>query len=1179
MDVFIANLDSKVTRDKLKDSLTPILSEFQIHVFHVQKKVGKTFATLTIADSSKAQSLLSRARASPALLSSPSGRHAVFDISRRPVDPHWLRVLRKEEKDRLNIQAWQKSSKLAAEIQALEREAGLKITKLQCGRWETITGSTVFVPYFELWAEGSLRRDGRALVIQANTTSSKRHDLVIDLSCILAFALRRTKTPSTLIITLAAAPRIYENEVPATPATHSALAEMVAALHLGSQPVRRFRECRLPGLESAVVGSCLTYSMTVSVDGFKLEHRIKALTHHRFPITILPDHLDDLLPPQPVKFASRLSGLAAHIANKKCSFAWRFQLHALWANGILSPAEVQYLMPAMMDLLARSGEQTLIAVLRQLSVQLSHTDASTDARKGGVRDAWNTLTREASLLFGYDDMQTSERDEVSVHRVTVTPAGIYLYGPEFISSNRVLRQYRAHSDCFLRVLFSEEDETRIEFDKDTSNERVFRGRFLSILRNGLDIAGEHFDFLGFSHSSLRSQTCWFMRPFVHDGSLLFAKDLISKLGDFSVIRCPAKCAARIGQAFSETTYAVRVEPSIVQVDPDVKVGRYLFTDGCGTISKSVWKRLRGHVRSQDQPTSYQIRYKGAKGMLTVDTRLQGDQIRLRESMVKFYGSPSDEVEICNTNARPLPFKLNRQIIKILEDLGVPASAFERLQEQAIQRLRLSASSRSVALNFISERLSDSSSGLPRLLKYLGYIGIDATEDDFLREILGALIQIQLRDIKYRSRILVPEALTLYGISDETGWLKEGEVFVTFLAEDSGTHSCLSGRVAVTRSPALHPGDVQVVQAVAPPQSSALWNLRNCIAFSQQGSRDLPSMLSGGDLDGDLYNVIYDDELLPKKTVAPAAYLPAQPTDIGRPVTADDIAGFFVDFMQNDQLGRIAILHQVFADLGSTFSSNCLLLAELHSNAVDFSKSGIPVDPKKIPKAPAYRPDFMAPSASTKVEKGIKRPDVDVFPSSARHYYYYESDQILGCLYRAVNEDTFFQDLEDDTSSLFSKAPTNDVLKDIRDWVVIYVGYSRIQAFHTIAREFRDYYESNMLEIMSRYAVRRTDQLTEKEVFIGTIMGRSGAGSKLQREQSDYMKTQFNRELREIKSRMEYQATGDDDDDFVGLAAACLDVAVSEPSRFTVRLRSFGWFAAGLCVPEIVKEKDGSIFSA
>ena len=66
-------------------------------------------------------------------------------------------------------------------------------------------------------------------------------------------------------------------------------------------------------------------------------------------------------------------------------------------------------------------------------------------------------------------------------------------------------------------------------------------------------------------------------------------------------------------------------------------------------------------------------------------------------------------------------------------------------------------------------------------------------------------------------------------------------------------------------------------------------------------------------------------------------------DIGRAVATDDMTKFFVDFMQNDQLGRIATAHQVFADEEEgTLSRRCQQLAELHSIAVDFSKTGIKV---------------------------------------------------------------------------------------------------------------------------------------------------------------------------------------------------------------------------------------------
>lgn len=330
-------------------------------------------------------------------------------------------------------------------------------------------------------------------------------------------------------------------------------------------------------------------------------------------------------------------------------------------------------------------------------------------------------------------------------------------------------------------------------------------------------------------------------------------------------------------------------------------------------------------------------------MVSFDSRLSGRQMCLRPSMIKFRGSSSNDIEICGSNSRPLPFKLNRQIIKILEDLGINDEVFIGLQQTAVQNLQQSTISAMNAVDFIQSSLSDSATGLPRLLQRLmAALDVDVTEDSFLREILGALIQVQLREIKYRSRIPVKDAVTLYGVCDFTGLLGEREVYVNFATESDSY--VLEGRVAITRSPALHPGDIQVVNAVDVPNDSPLSLLTNCVVFSQKGPRDLPSMLSGGDLDGDLYNIIYRDDMIPVRTDAPADYARARAIDIGRSVTANDMAEFFIDFMENDQLGRIATLHQIFADIDpeGTRSAICLKLATLHSTAVDFSKTGIPV---------------------------------------------------------------------------------------------------------------------------------------------------------------------------------------------------------------------------------------------
>jgi len=55
------------------------------------------------------------------------------------------------------------------------------------------------------------------------------------------------------------------------------------------------------------------------------------------------------------------------------------------------------------------------------------------------------------------------------------------------------------------------------------------------------------------------------------------------------------------------------------------------------------------------------------------------------------------------------------------------------------------------------------------------------------------------------------------------------------------------------------------------------------------------------------------------------------------------------------------------------------------------------------------------------------------------------------------------------------------------------------------------------------------------------------------------------------------------DGYLCLAAACLYLAAKKPSNVTTgklgtSLKSFGWFAAALCVPELVKQGDYSMSS-
>jgi hypothetical protein len=252
-----------------------------------------------------------------------------------------------------------------------------------------------------------------------------------------------------------------------------------------------------------------------------------------------------------------------------------------------------------------------------------------------------------------------------VHKVNITPTGMTLHGPEPEAKNRILRRFPEHTEYFLRVQFCEEDGTDLRFNFKVSNDRVYQ-RFTNVFRDGINIAGRHYGFLGFSHSSLRSHSAWFMAPFVSEDTLQSYFSVMTYLGNFQDITSPARCAARIGQAFSETPLAISLtELNITPVEvSDVmsEDGSRVFSDGVGTISRSVMKGIHAAISERkDTSTCFQIRWAGAKGMLSLDPRIHDNIMRVRPSMVKFQSTARENLEICDMANKPIPMVLNRQV--------------------------------------------------------------------------------------------------------------------------------------------------------------------------------------------------------------------------------------------------------------------------------------------------------------------------------------------------------------------------------------------------------------------------------------------------------------------------------------------------------------------------------------
>ncbi|KAJ4413408.1 hypothetical protein N0V85_003566 [Neurospora sp. IMI 360204] len=861
---------------------------------------------------------------------------------------------------------------------------------------------------------------------------------------------------------------------------------------------------------------------------------------------------------------------------KTLPYGLLFNLQALVYKSYLHPTTVLKLAKRLADMFEtarRSGQRqdpisvdafkALFKSIDWPSPSLSGSEALAQFEVEGIIE--HLKETEKRMREGYTMRLNDEIPSglTKIYRALVTPTRIEFNGPELEAMNRILRKFPEHQDHFLRVQFGEEDGQDLFFNSTVSMDTIYQ-RFKDVLTKGISVGGRVYRFLGFSHSSLRAHSLWLSAPFVFNFQLKTNENIIEDLGDFRNIKSPARRAARIGQAFSETPYSVSLYDHDIDVirHKDVQRNGRVFSDGVGKISQGALEVIHREIReSKDYPNCFQVRWAGAKGMLALDARLTGRQICIRDSMEKFRSHDKEHLEICDMASKPIPLMLNRQMIKILEDMGAPAKWFIRLQEKELQRLRAITDSVHNVAAFLKLQCVGDSVHLSQFLKDVHKMNIDYRKDQFLRGIVEAVVLRELRLLKHKARIPVPHGITLFGVMDETGLLHEGEVYVTYETLDGRFEDPpAAGPVVVTRSPALHPGDIQVARNVIPPAGHPLRELKNCIVFSQNGERDLPSQLSGGDLDGDTFNVIWDQRIVSELHTFPAADYPrVEPLVLNREIESKDMADFFVEFMKADHLGVIAVRHMILADVRDkgTLDEDCLTLAALHSKAVDFSKSGIHVNINELPRPAPYRPDFLVNGPDIKIhdkskidmEEQYLRQDNDDGDDTPR-YKYYASEKILGQLFRAVDEKKIWTKnikLEVPSGGLsFWNELESSLLKRIRA-----IGQVRWQHRLDEARRICESYEDAIRDAMVEFADSPTQPLKELEVVMGFILNKKGIQSRRQRDKSSKLSDAFVRITKMVTNALRPSTSPEEatsELNALELCLACFYVAFEKKSR-------------------------------
>ena len=489
-----------------------------------------------------------------------------------------------------------------------------------------------------------------------------------------------------------------------------------------------------------------------------------------------------------------------------------FQLEKTLRNLLLDPTEVIYLKPIINDLVTKHTLLDLQDILMYFNENLSGYE-----KFGTTADAFEEITECLKDAISKHRRIPIIDDEsiYQCHSVTATPTALNLEGPYPEQSNRVIRLYKQYSDYFLRVSFTDEDHLMLRLGRNIDRKHYLESRIGALL-NGFQLCGRQFEFLGYSASALKTHSVFFVTPFIMDNVSINADKIRRNLGDFAKeIYYPARLGARLSQAFSSTSNSITLLASELKEIDDIvnPLNKNCFTDGVGMVSsdlaKRIWKTQKNSSKRHGPPSAFQFRLGGLKGVVTVNSDLPGSILQYRDSMNKFTASHLTDFEICKSFTKAGPCMLNRPLIKILEDLGIPPEVFLELQHDAVEEIKRAKDESSRLLDLLDVHGLGTSFKLVSILKKLEQFDIDykrvLDQNEMFKFSVDAAILHVCRELKNKARIPVPGSYTMVGVADEWKFLKEGQVYACVYDNVTREEIYLSGRVSVSRSPAIHPG--------------------------------------------------------------------------------------------------------------------------------------------------------------------------------------------------------------------------------------------------------------------------------------------------------------------------------------------------------------------------------------
>lgn len=613
----------------------------------------------------------------------------------------------------------------------------------------------------------------------------------------------------------------------------------------------------------------------------------------------------------------------------------------------------------------------------------------------------SVFSKLASLELGDTPSHdaTVPNQYVELPRLLLTPTRVAVVGFQVEMSNRVTRKYinevGFRSDYFLRLSVGDENGDKLYSDQ--LSEHV-ESRISKLILSGIIINERTYQFLAYSSSQLKELSLWLVAP----PRGYSVAGIRYWMGDFSMCKTPSKYAARMGQCFSTTvqTFASHFEHAAGDTQIAVTEGladvlsydgekETCLSDGTGLIRKELMTELLKQLPFDRCDLSavsiIQVRFGGAKGTLTAWNYSQltaarkkaavrsGDidvfyDVHLRPSMVKFE-APFRHLEVVSIGNH-IPYFLNRNVILLLGAHDVRDELFLEMQRAMLDNLDNMLRDARTAAKLVP-RLIGPESTLAVTVAHMVSAGLAPEKEPFLFSLLHAIRTHQLTNLRKKSRIFVRDGAVLMGGLDETGLLPDGCVFAQVRHGESYDYKPLVGPLMVTKHPVMHPGDVRMLLGVDVPE---LRDHKNVILFSQWGYRSEADKMAGSDLDGDLFALTWEPRLFLKEwncctrnsdqiwtsqvgskvnlndlessvwclnqaNADPMDYTARHSTPASNNIGDNEIIEHFINHAKSENVGQIAMLWLDYAAKYGADSPQCYKLAEIHSTAVDFPKSG------------------------------------------------------------------------------------------------------------------------------------------------------------------------------------------------------------------------------------------------